>query len=316
MINEICRLDYFTLNVLVALCEHKSVTVVAVRLNASQSKVSRSLTCLREIFDDPLFVRQRYGMEPNRLAETIYPLAKSLISQYQMLARAAENNRLCKYEINIAVQEHLTSMVMDCLHHSRASTQANLTFNLHPWTSDVQQQINQSKLDYSIAINPTHNDKVVLHQIGQIRNFYLVAKKGHSIFEYPLSIEALFSHPVALFYYSMNGPKNHKLETLSSELKLPLFVSMKTTSLNLLLEHIEKTECIGLLASFMVTEAIEKRDTLDYVDLTDFWKDKVKHLGKRPQYNIYLQSQRDADPVFTNALVTNLKTRIALQQAL
>lgn len=310
MINEISRLDYFTLNVLVALCDHKSVTVAAVRLNVSQSKVSRSLTCLREIFGDPLFVRQRYGMEPNHLAETIYPLAKSVVSQYQTLARTAQNNRLCKREINIAVQEHLSSMVMDCLHHSRAATQANLTFNLHPWTGDVQHQINQSKLDYSIAINPTHNDKVELHQIGQIHNFYLVAKKGHPIFEHPLSIEILFSHPVALFYYSMNGPKNHKLETLSSELKLPLSVSMKTTSLNLLLEHIEKTECIGLLASFMVTEAIEKRGTIDYVDLTDFWKDKVNHSAKRPQYNIYLQSQKDADPAFTNALVDNLRTHI------
>ncbi len=315
MINDISRLDYFTLNVMVELCEHKSVTVAAVRLQVSQSKVSRALTCLREVFGDPLFVRQRYGMEPNRLAETIYPLAKSVVSRYQVLARTAANSRLCKHEVNIAAQEHLSSVLMDCLHNSRIETESDLTFNLHPWTSDVQNQMNQSKLDYCISINPAESENVDLHQIGQIRSFYLVAKKGHPIFDRPLGIDNLFSYPVALFYYSMNGPKNHRLETIATELKQPLSVSMKTTNLCLLLEHLEKTECVGFLASVLVLEAIDERGTLDYIDMTDFWKDKVKHTGERPKYNIYLQSNKGADSIFTNTLVENLRTRILSLQA-
>ena len=315
MLNDISRLDYFTLNVLVELCEHKSVTVAAARLKVSQSKVSRTLTCLREVFGDQLFIRQRYGMEPNHLAETIYPLAKSVVSRYQVLAHTAASSRICQHEVNIASQEHFSSIFMGCLDECRSDTKSNFTFNLHPWTQDVQKQLNLSLLDYSISINPPESDNIDNHQIGEIKHFYLVAKKEHPIFDYKLGIENIFSFPVALFYYSMNGCKCHRLEKLANDLKLPLSVSMKTTNLSVLLDHLESTDSVGYLASVLVLDLIDKKGTLDYLDLTNFWGDRVKQGAPRPDYKIYLQSNKSMDSAFTARLVENLRIKILSLQS-
>jgi DNA-binding transcriptional LysR family regulator len=65
-----------TLDMLLA---EESVTVAARRLGLSQSAVSRSLTRLRELFGDELFVRTGQGMRPTRRAlELVAPLRRAL----------------------------------------------------------------------------------------------------------------------------------------------------------------------------------------------------------------------------------------------
>jgi DNA-binding transcriptional LysR family regulator len=65
-----------TLDVLLA---EESVTTAARRLGLSQSAVSRSLTRLRELFADELFVRTGQGMRPTRRAvELAAPLRRAL----------------------------------------------------------------------------------------------------------------------------------------------------------------------------------------------------------------------------------------------
>src|SRR5690349_12672275 len=76
------QLEHIDLNLLVTLdvlLAEGSVTVAARRLRLSQSAVSRSLTRLRELFGDELFVRTGSGMRPTRRAlELTAPLRHAL----------------------------------------------------------------------------------------------------------------------------------------------------------------------------------------------------------------------------------------------
>jgi DNA-binding transcriptional LysR family regulator len=76
------HLGAIDLNLLVTLdmlLAEESVTVAARRLGLSQSAVSRSLTRLRELFADELFVRTGQGMRPTRRAlELVAPLRRAL----------------------------------------------------------------------------------------------------------------------------------------------------------------------------------------------------------------------------------------------
>ncbi|WP_028111802.1 LysR family transcriptional regulator [Ferrimonas kyonanensis] len=318
MLKDINRLDYFALTVLVALYEQKSATVVAASLNTSQPRISRALVILREVFDDPLFIRQKYGLEPNAMAETLYPLAKAVLERYQALADAVTDHGVGKTELNIAAQEHLCPLLMECLHLARKEAGLALTFNLHPWTAEVQKQMSQSVLDLSISINPSACDGIDSHEIGQIKRFYLVASRDHPIFEQPLTLDTVFAYPVALFNYSMSGPRTHRLEAVARQLKLPLQVSLKTASLNLLLDHVQKSNSVGFLASALVLESIKQRSDLHYLDMTGFWQQRVKlatDTGSKPSYGFYLQSHQQLDRVFVEALVANLRKRIAATQS-
>lgn len=73
------RYDLNLLPVFVALMEERSVTRAAVRLGVTQAALSNALARLRTVLQDPLFIRERYGMRPTPKAEQLAPaLAQAL----------------------------------------------------------------------------------------------------------------------------------------------------------------------------------------------------------------------------------------------
>ena len=61
------------------LLEERSVTKAAEKCGVSQSAMSHILARLREIFQDPLFVRSKSGLLPNSRAEAVEPRLRGLI---------------------------------------------------------------------------------------------------------------------------------------------------------------------------------------------------------------------------------------------
>ncbi|WP_185982613.1 LysR substrate-binding domain-containing protein [Aureimonas mangrovi] len=75
------RYDLNLLPVFMALMEERSVTRAALRLGITQPALSNSLNRLRDLFRDPLFIRERYGMKPTQLAEEIAPSIAAALAQ-------------------------------------------------------------------------------------------------------------------------------------------------------------------------------------------------------------------------------------------
>lgn len=67
------RYDLNLLPIFVALMEERSVTRAADRLGMTQAALSNALTRLRAMLQDPLFIRERYGMRPTPKAEALVP---------------------------------------------------------------------------------------------------------------------------------------------------------------------------------------------------------------------------------------------------
>lgn len=79
------RLDLTLLLVLDGALRHRKLSLVAEQLGLSQPAVSHALARLRDIFDDPLFLRRPGGVEPTARALDLAPRIASLLA----LARAA-----------------------------------------------------------------------------------------------------------------------------------------------------------------------------------------------------------------------------------
>ncbi|MBN9033464.1 MAG: LysR family transcriptional regulator [Rhizobiales bacterium] len=75
------KYDLNLLPVFVALMEERSVTRAASRLGITQPALSNSLTRLRDLLRDPLFIRERYGIKPTQLAEEIGPTIEAALVQ-------------------------------------------------------------------------------------------------------------------------------------------------------------------------------------------------------------------------------------------
>lgn len=73
--------------VLHTVLEERSATAAGKRLHVSQSAVSNALARLRDLFGDPLFVREGRGLVPTPRAEQLAPIVANVVAQ---LTRAVE----------------------------------------------------------------------------------------------------------------------------------------------------------------------------------------------------------------------------------
>ncbi|MBS0410897.1 MAG: LysR family transcriptional regulator, partial [Proteobacteria bacterium] len=72
-LNKIRRLDGTLLLVMRELLRRRQAQAAAARLGLSASAVSHALGRLRDLFEDPLFIRRPHGLEPTRRALELGP---------------------------------------------------------------------------------------------------------------------------------------------------------------------------------------------------------------------------------------------------
>jgi DNA-binding transcriptional LysR family regulator len=83
-------LDTYLLKVFCILMAERSVSRTALKLNQSQPAISVALKNLRQIFQDPLLVREKGGMVPTGRAQDILEHAKSALSAIDAMLVADE----------------------------------------------------------------------------------------------------------------------------------------------------------------------------------------------------------------------------------
>ena len=90
---DIRRLDFNLLLVFLELMRYRKATLVAERLNLTQSTISHALNRLRDVFGDELFLRRPNGFEPTARAVELEPVLRKLVEDAQQAVKPvrAEN---------------------------------------------------------------------------------------------------------------------------------------------------------------------------------------------------------------------------------
>lgn len=115
--NKIRQLDGSLLLVLRELLRQRRSTLAAQRLGLSQSAVSHALARLRDLFDDPLFVRKPYGLEPTRHALELSPRIDALLSAMNDAMGLAESfaPETTTRAFRISAPDHLATLLAPTL---------------------------------------------------------------------------------------------------------------------------------------------------------------------------------------------------------
>jgi DNA-binding transcriptional LysR family regulator len=110
---EIRRLDFTLLLVMRGLLRHRRTTTVAAELGLSQSAISYSLTRLREVFGDELFVRRPHGLEPTLHALELAPRIQAMLLQAEEAIGLSEvfDPALTTRAFRIAALDHVTAVL-------------------------------------------------------------------------------------------------------------------------------------------------------------------------------------------------------------
>src|ERR1700739_5157790 len=104
---DIRSLDLNLLRALDALLDERSVTKAADRLALTQPAVSGALARLREIFDDPVFVRTQRGIVPTpRAMQIVGPLKQILGEVKTLLQPSTFEPSTAAFTISVAATDY------------------------------------------------------------------------------------------------------------------------------------------------------------------------------------------------------------------
>jgi DNA-binding transcriptional LysR family regulator len=108
-VKSISQLDLNLLKVLEALYLQQNMTRAAEQLNITPSAVSHAMKRLREVLDDPLFVRQGVQMLPTPVCRRVVPEALGLLTQLRRTLQAIGEfePELASQTIRLAIHDAL-----------------------------------------------------------------------------------------------------------------------------------------------------------------------------------------------------------------
>jgi len=157
-LDKLARLDLNLLVCLYVLLDECSVTHAAHRLNLSQSAVSKSLNRLREQFDDPLFTRSAYGIQPTPFALDLAPQLESLLFNIQQLTAPKKFvPTTSKRHFKMALVESAYSLFLPQFLSDIFVEAPDIILDNQSWDSETFERLRNGELDFGITgkdLNP------------------------------------------------------------------------------------------------------------------------------------------------------------------
>jgi DNA-binding transcriptional LysR family regulator len=174
------NIDLNLLPVLEALLRHQNVTRAAHDIGLSQPAMSRSLTRLRHLFDDPLLIRAAGGM-------TLTPRARELIGP---VATAAEGIRklykpqefavgAVKRTVRIAAVDAQTILIAPLIASRLAVEAPHVDLCMEGYAPDLVSRLEQGTLDFAFATAATPLPPGAASMPLADDDLALVMRRGH-----------------------------------------------------------------------------------------------------------------------------------------
>lgn len=88
---KVTLIDLSLIKVFVIIYQTKNISHAAERLNLSQPSVTYNLNRLRKLLNDQLFIRDKFGVKPTKLAQTLYPDFYDAIVKIDLAIDSAKN---------------------------------------------------------------------------------------------------------------------------------------------------------------------------------------------------------------------------------
>ncbi|MCW6533852.1 LysR family transcriptional regulator [Sphingomonas sp. MMSM24] len=114
--NNLQPSDLSLLPILEALIEERHVSRAAIRLNRSQPAVSHALARLRDLFNDPLLVRGKGGLQPTaRALELVEPLAEALALIRSIIDQSRFDVAHCNRHFRLSMSDYGATILLPTL---------------------------------------------------------------------------------------------------------------------------------------------------------------------------------------------------------
>lgn len=252
-ISNLSGTDLNLLPVFQVLLEERSVTRAAGRLNLTQPAISRNLTRLRELFNDPLFTRTPKGLAPTPRAEALaLQLQQSLQDLSQLISPASFNPATATQNFRLATTDYGTQVLLPPVLKRMRAEAPGVNLEIIPWQENLLQQLDLEGIDLATCTVTDAPAAIHGRGVGSDR-FICVVREGHPLIAQGLNLESYATYPHALI--TMGGARKGAIDYLLEEQGLSRRIALRVPHFVAALAMISQTDLIltvpyGLAASF------------------------------------------------------------------
>jgi len=186
-------LDIRLLQTLIVLDEERSVTSAARRMGVSQPAMSTTLRRLRDLFQDPLFVRASDGLLPTDTAVDLLKKAREIVRLVDTLEaeKTPFDPKIAEIEIRISASDFALSSILPSLIRKLQNDAPNVRITVAPLVIDtVVDSLENGSLDLTVLPNFLAPDNMQIRRLFEADFIYLM-RDGHPLLEEPVTLAAL-----------------------------------------------------------------------------------------------------------------------------
>lgn len=182
-ISDIRKLDGSLLLVFHDLLRTNNASATAERLALSQSAVSQSLSRLRKLFGDQLFVRRSHGLEPTSRAIELGPQVDELLNRFEFaIGQEAFAPAASKRLFVLAAPEYVTAQIAPALERAFRSSAPQVTCRfIHLPQHDAFTALLRYDIDVAIGRFTMRRDNAINVERFYDDEFCYVARRGHAV---------------------------------------------------------------------------------------------------------------------------------------
>jgi DNA-binding transcriptional LysR family regulator len=201
--NDLQRVDLNLLISLEILLQEQNVSRAAQRLHITQPAMSKTLSRLRAVFNDPLVIRHAGAMQPTPRALALQPQLTQVLQQVrQLVSPQVFDPATYQGELTIALSEYIGIGLLPILMGRLQFLAPGMTLKT---ITRVEQQLDQlatGKLDFAIHIRHAHyGDDFLLHNLGG-NPPAILAREGHPLTGERMHWERILDYPIIRLYIS------------------------------------------------------------------------------------------------------------------
>ena len=237
-----------------ALYDLKHVSRAAERLSLTQPTVSGMLNRLRDIFNDPLFVRTQHGVLPTPMADGLAEDIKTVIAQIENLLKPSDFDPLgSELSVSISANDYLQQALLVPFISALQQKAPGMSVAVLPASpKGLSRELALSSVDVAITI-PEFADENLRSALLYTERYVCIARENHPLSRARLSLKQFcsFDHCiVSPTGGSFSGPTDKALETLGYSRR----VAVSTPSFHVLLDVVRNGDFLALIPELLVKE--------------------------------------------------------------
>ncbi len=224
--NKLRRLDLTLLLIFLGIIRHGKASQVALDLGVTAPSISHALGRLRDVFDDPLFLRRPYGLEPTAYALAIEPDIRRAVDALQVSLAGPQDfdPALAKDHLRISARDHEIASTLPKVICKLLGQAPSLTISMQSMSSrEATQLLKEGLLDLAIGFFSQVHDEIEQTHL-RTEQYLVVARAEHPIFRgrFKLADYLDASHLLVSTDTSMKGIVDDKLAETGLSRKVSL----------------------------------------------------------------------------------------------